>query len=251
MKRIAWAAALLPILAVLAGCGSSGSNGQSEGLDTSFRAPASYSLPQLEQRQYPCGKENEKCAISYLRKLTTKYGPQASLGVMDAVERGGQIDPAFDTHQLAHLVGEATARRFGANKQAFASARRHFNYGCVHGFFEYVLGRSATPTKAATTICDSSGKDRSSRRFSCYHGVGHGVMMAKAYDLQASLDACDSLADDIAEDGCWQGVFMENVNAALKHDARPGVFSRRTRSRRARGSRPSTSTSATSTTPAG
>ena len=158
MKRIAWAAALLPILAVLAGCGSSGSNGQSEGLDTSFDAPASYSLPQLEQKRYPCGKENEHCAISYLQKLTTKYGPQASLGVLNAVETSGEIDPTFDTHQLAHLVGEATARRFGANKQAFGLCPQTFNYGCVHGFFIYVLGRSASPTKAARTICDSGGQ---------------------------------------------------------------------------------------------
>ena len=158
MKRIAWAAALLPILAVLAGCGSSGSNGQSEGLDTSFDPPASYSLPQLEQQRYPCGKENEHCAISYLQKLTTKYGPQASLGVLNAVETTGEIDPTFDTHQLAHLVGEATARRFGANKQAFGLCPQTFNYGCVHGFFIYVLGRSASPTKAARTICDSGGQ---------------------------------------------------------------------------------------------
>ena len=163
MNRIAWAAALLPVLAVLAGCGG-GSKSEAERLDTSFDPPASYSLQQLEQRPYRCGKESEKCAISYLQKLTTKYGPQASLGVLGSLETGGKIDPTFDTHQLAHLIGVATAERFGANKQAFMLCPNTFNYGCVHGFFIYVLGRSASPTKAATTICDSGGRGPCSSR---------------------------------------------------------------------------------------
>jgi plastocyanin len=62
--------------------------------------------------------------------------------------------------------------------------------------------------------------------FSCWHGVGHGVMMARGNDLQASLGVCDSLGSATAADGCWQGVFMENVNAQFRHQARPGVFSR-------------------------
>jgi plastocyanin len=225
MKRIAWAVALLPVLVVLAGCGG-GSKSESQSLDTSFNPPAAYSLQRLEQRPYRCGKENEKCAIAYLRTLTAKYGPQASLGVLGALETGDKIDPAFDTHQLAHLVGEATAERFGANKQAFGLCPNTFNYGCVHGFFIYVLGRSSTPSKAASTICGAGGaRGPLVPTFNCWHGVGHGVMMARGNDLQASLDVCNSLGSASAADGCWQGVFMENMNAAMRGEARPGVFS--------------------------
>ena len=225
MKRIAWAAALLPILAVLAGCGSSGSNGQSEGLETSFRAPASYSLPQLEHQQYPCGKENENCAISYLRKLTTRYGPQASLGVLDAVERGGNIDPAFDTHQLAHLVGEATAKTVRCEQAGV----RPLPADLQLRLRPRLLHLRARPQRVA----DEGGEDdlRLGRAgplvptFNCWHGVGHGVMMARGNDLRASLDVCDSLGSGSAADGCWQGVFMENINAVFRDQARPGVFS--------------------------
>ena len=223
MTRIARAAALLPVLAFLAGCGG-GSTGQTEGLDTSFRPPAPHSVQQLEQKPYRCGKENEHCAISYLTKLTTKYGPQASLDVLGSLENAGRIDPTFDTHQLAHLVGEATAKRFGANKRAFGLCPNTFNYGCVHGFFIYVLGRSPTPRKAATTIC-GGGQGALVPTFNCWHGVGHGVMMARGNDLQASLDVCDTLGSASAADGCWQGVFMENINAVFRDQARPGVFS--------------------------
>jgi plastocyanin len=226
MKRIARAAAVLPVLVALAGCGG-GSQEQSAGLETSFRPPASYSIQKLDEKPYRCGLEQERCAISYLTRLTTRYGPQASLGVLGSLETAGKIDPTFDTHQLAHLVGEATAKRFGANKQAFGLCPQTFNYGCVHGFFIYVLGRSGSPTKAATTICDSGGKGPLVPTFNCWHGVGHGVMMARGNDLQASLDVCDSLGTPSAADGCWQGVFMENVNAVFRDQARPGVFSSR------------------------
>lgn len=50
-------------------------------------------------------------------------------------------------------------------------------------------------------------------------------MMAQAYDLPASLAICDSLGDSVGQEGCWQGVFMENVNGAMTGASRPGVFS--------------------------
>ena len=183
MKRIAWAAALLPILAVLAGCGSSGSK-ESEGLDTSFRPPASYSLPQLDQQRYPCGKENERVRDLVPGKLTTRYGPQASLGVVDTVETAGKIDPTFDTHQLAHLVGEATAktvRREQAGVRALpADVQLRLRPRVLH--------LRARPQR----VTDQGGEDDLRLgwpgplvpTFNCWHGVGHGVMMARGNDLQ-------------------------------------------------------------------
>jgi plastocyanin len=223
--RVCALLALFPIVALAAACGGS-KDEASTPLQTAFKPPQSYSLSRLEQQHFPCGQENEQCAISYLRKLTRTYGPQASLGVLNGLESSGRIDQSFDTHQLAHLVGEATAKRFGANKQAFGLCPNSFNYGCVHGFFIYVLGRSTNPTKAATTICDSGGQGPLVPTFNCWHGVGHGVMMARGNDLDASLDVCDSLGSPSAADGCWQGVFMENVNAMFRDQARPGVFSK-------------------------
>ena len=144
---------VLVLLLVLAACG--GSKAQTAGLDTSYRAPDSYSLQTLERQPYGCAKNNEQCAIAYLTKLTKHYGPHASLGVLGSLEQTGQIDPAFDTHQLAHLVGQTTAQSFGANKRAFNLCPQTFNYGCVHGFFIYVLGHTATPSKAASEACRS------------------------------------------------------------------------------------------------
>jgi plastocyanin len=226
MKALArFAGPLLVLAFVLPGCGSSNRSEPAAGLQTGFREPRAHSLQALEREPYPCSKSNEQCLIRDLTKITRRYGPRASLALLGDLGRRGRIEPSFDTHQLAHLVGEATAKQFGANKRAFSLCPNSFNYGCVHGFFIYVLGRSNTPTQAANLICKSSGGPLVPT-FSCYHGVGHGVMMARGNDLKASLDVCDSLGGGSAADACWQGVFMENVNAEMRHQARPGVFSR-------------------------
>jgi len=55
--------------------------------------------------------------------------------------------------------------------------------------------------------------------------VGHGIMMAHAYNLYSALDTCDTFDSFFEQDGCWQGVFMENVNAGQERFAREGIFS--------------------------
>ncbi len=50
--------------------------------------------------------------------------------------------------------------------------------------------------------------------------------MAEAYDLDRALATCDTLASPVGRDGCHQGVFMENVNAAMRGSSRAGLFSR-------------------------
>lgn len=218
-----WALPLLALSLALAACG--GSTKHSARLQTSYRAPEPYSLRMLAKQSYDCGRNEEPCVSSYLTRITGQYGPRAALAMLDSLERRGLVDPALDTHQLAHEIGETTAKRFGANRRAFDLCSSSFNYGCVHGFFIYVLGRTKNPSEAARVICNSSKAGPLVPTFNCWHGVGHGVMMARGNDLQPSLGVCDSLGSASAADGCWQGVFMENVNAGMRHEARPGVFS--------------------------
>jgi plastocyanin len=175
---------------------------------------------------FGCLPTDFDCAQQYVTNVTKVDGPAAALRAVSDLQRSGQIAPQVDDHQLAHAIGRETAKRFGVNPSAFQQCPNDFNYGCVHGFFEYALGRSATPRAAAVSICETGDKRSEVDRFSCYHGVGHGVMMAKAYDLQGALDVCDTFPSAQGEEGCWQGVFMENVNAGMAGKARPGVFVR-------------------------
>ena len=221
--------ALVAGVVALAAGGSGGSSSTaSSKLDTSFTEPAQYdSIDAVyNQESFSCGATDSRCVETFMRKVTDDYGPRASLGILDRLEREHKVDLSVNDHQMAHVVGRETAKDYGSNFKAFDLCPITFNYGCSHGFFEYVLARTDTPKQAATTICESLGGSNHflTAGFSCYHGVGHGIMMAEAYNVQNSLKACNTMPKDTAKDGCWQGVFMENVNAGMTGRALPGVF---------------------------
>jgi plastocyanin len=207
-RAFAYAGAALALLCLAVGCGGSVAPGTASTIS------------------FSCLPTDFDCAQQYVTNVTKADGPAAALRAVSDLQREGKIARAVDDHQLAHAIGRETAKHFGVNPAAFRRCPNVFNYGCVHGFFEYALGRAATPRAAAVSICESGGKRSEVDRFSCYHGVGHGVMMAKAYDLQGALGVCDTFPTAQAEQGCWQGVFMENVNAGMAGKARPGVFVR-------------------------
>ena len=215
---------------VISAGGSGGSSAASGTLDTSFTQPRSFdSVDAVYQKEsFDCAPTDSECVRKYLVKVTDDYGPRASLGVMARLQADHRVDPAVNDHDMAHSVGRETAKDYGSNFKAFDLCPITFNYGCDHGFFEYVLARTDTPREAATTICESlNGANHFLiAGFSCYHGVGHGIMMAEAYNVQNSLKACNTMPKETAKDGCWQGVFMENVNAGMRGRALPGVFKR-------------------------
>ena len=115
---------------------------------------------------------------------------------MERLQQEGKVDRSVNDHDMAHSVGRETAKDYGSNFKAFDLCPITFNYGCSHGFFEYVLARTDTPKEAATTICESLTAPKDTfliAGFTCYHGVGHGIMMAEAYNVQNSLKACNTL----------------------------------------------------------
>ena len=226
---IVLAAVVVGAILIAAG-GSSGGGTASGTLDTSYKEPASYeSIDAVyNQESYTCAPTDSECVRKYLVKVTADYGPEAALGSMERLQKSQRVDPAVNDHDMAHSVGRETAKDYGSNFKAFDLCPITFNYGCSHGFFEYVLARTDTPKEAATTICESLNGSENflTAGFSCYHGVGHGIMMAQGYNVGSSLKACNTMPNPRAQDGCWQGVFMENVNAGMTGRALPGVFKR-------------------------
>jgi plastocyanin len=197
-------------------------------IDTKFVAPISYDANEIYNNfNLECDSSDHGCISNVLKDLTRTYGPVAGVEMLQILMDDGRVSGSINDHQLAHEIGRETSRAYGVNSEAFLLCPMSaFNGGCQHGFFEYVLGKTDTSTEAADLICNSLGEEYSNKfKFYCYHGVGHGVMMAQAYDLDASLDICDSFSSVFAQDGCWQGVFMENVNAGSGRYARDGVFS--------------------------
>jgi hypothetical protein len=222
-------ASVLVAGAVLVGIGGGGSDNES--LKTDYRSPEPFNLEQVRSEQdFECASSDTQCVREYLTGVTSEYGPRASLPLLLRLQQERRVDLSVNDHDLAHAVGRETAKNFGSNFQSFDLCPITFNYGCPHGFFEYVLSRTDTPKEAASSVCETVGGQKKrllTAGFSCYHGVGHGVMMAQAYDLRESLSTCDTFGSATAQEGCWQGVLMENVNAGMTDRARRGVFSAR------------------------
>lgn len=143
--------------------------------------------------------------------------------VLQLIQRFEAQDPELrrDCHPVVHAVGRETYRIKGNIHDSFTACDQTCHSGCYHGSVERFLRGddlysqvdkhpSAAELKhKAALACDPKVAAR--LRFQCLHGLGHALLFFSRYQLQASLDACDALADDWSRSSCYGGVFMENV----------------------------------------
>jgi hypothetical protein len=131
------AAAVVGAIVLASGGDNGGGGTASRELDTSFKEPGSYETIDavLDEKSYTCGPTDSQCVRDYLVSVTADYGPKASLGVLEKLQRENEIDRAVNDHDMAHSVGRETAKDFGSNFRAFDLCPINFNYGCSHGFF--------------------------------------------------------------------------------------------------------------------
>ena len=169
----------------------------------------------------------QKCLEKGILNLVPTDGPELAEATLTELLNRKIMPPTSDYHDFVHKIGRATAKNFGVNPEAFFRCPLDFNYGCPHGYFEGALAEDPNPKHVAERICDKSAMTSMPQKayFYCYHGVGHGVMMAKAYKLRDSLAICDSFPDIDAEKGCYQGTFMENVVGRMHSESRKENFS--------------------------
>lgn len=176
--------------------------------------------PHLRKLEDECPEDSERqgCLEQALLALVPSEGPESVMQLLTTLLEQGTLRKIKDYHDFVHRIGRTTAKTFGVTPQAFFRCPRDFNYGCQHGFFEQALIEVPDLKEAALRVCDREffTTEAPKSLFYCFHGVGHGVMMARAYDLTASLQICDSFDFPLANQGCWQGVFMENVNGAME-----------------------------------
>lgn len=161
------------------------------------------------------------CVQSLVTAATQAKGPKVGIAVLTDFMNRNRRDVTGDGHDLAHAIGRATERTFGGTWVSYQSCPVEYFLGCQHGFFEAMLADSPDAATAAKEICADALKDQ---RSFCFHGMGHGLLMSTAYDVQRALDACDQLDGNVALQGCYTGVFMENVNAQTRGQARTGMF---------------------------
>ena len=204
------------------------SDSEGHGKAVAFRPPDPYDLEELYQHtQVACPDTALPCLVAQFQSVTARHGPRAAIDLFTLLKNRGDIDPGVDSHHIVHHIGHETAMAFGPTALALALCPTSYNYGCVHGFFQHALGMGETTEEAAAKMCDSLQRDPSlpwKTGQSCYHGLGHGIMMYADYILPKALKMCDELTSFPAQESCWQGVFMENVNAVLEGREQKGLF---------------------------
>lgn len=117
-------------------------------------------------------------------------------------------DPA--AHDFAHVVGIAAYEKQGLSGLAVCDF--NYNYGCHHGLIESFIGKNGfEKIGEIEAACVKLGNIHAP---SCLHGIGHGVMVNRSYDLKTALGDCDRLAST-SQIYCWDGVFMERNIASM------------------------------------
>ena len=171
--------------------------------------------------------EDYACYRELYRNLVLDEGVNKAFVELRAdYEEGGFV--RANCHQMTHVLGRAAVERFGDVSGAYARGNGFCWSGYYHGAMEAVVARVG-PEKImqqAGGICADLGAGQ--RRYSfdhynCVHGLGHGFMLVRGNDLFSSLATCDTLLDAWERDGCYGGVFMENVISAGNDPQRPAT----------------------------
>ncbi len=122
-------------------------------------------------------------------------------------------DQPAEEHELAHLIGETAYARYGT--AGFRDCDSVFTFACYHGVILAAIrarGYQQSVLLELAQGCENAGKNRTAD-ISCAHGIGHGLMWVRNYNLLESYQACDGVFEKDRELRffCWDGVSMENV----------------------------------------
>ena len=127
-------------------------------------------------------------------------------------------------HVLLHVLGHEAYFKYEQDFDRLASQESILcTQSFQHGVEGQIIGSSGGDrVKDLHAFCMELRKD--SPGVTCYHGAGH-ELMRESYDIEYSLNGCDSLAGGPEQDltDCYRGVFSEYANGALRYDGDSGL----------------------------
>lgn len=127
------------------------------------------------------------------------------------VSQRASSSPSFvrECHPLMHYLGHEAYHSFNESiSQALAGADEMCNSGYTHGVVQSFFKHMPNSDLSAEQICSVEMKP-SYDFWQCYHGLGHGYMIATNRNIDDSLIKCSHINNAEAEDACINGSFME------------------------------------------
>ena len=117
-------------------------------------------------------------------------------------------------HDMAHDLGHRAYELYGFSRAMTFSSGAIENtsvddicaWGYMHGILEELFLHHPELQKNPEAVCASIPE---AHKWSCYHGVWHGVMFAMKRDISRSLLSCRTISDKTYVYRCFEGVWME------------------------------------------
>lgn len=220
MRRITRQHLLVALIAAVALAAGSLASFTVLNLDTAdrsgSRSPAAKKLVFQPDRTTlrSCDPSRPACLEQAYGNISYRRGPTAALSALQQAVRQGTMPSC---HPAAHAIGRAALKRFkGDVGGAFAAGDSTCNSGYYHGILQDELaGADASAVdKLVSRVCDGASMQISAFLLNqCLHGLGHGAMILRSYDLPRALGICDALEVGGERQGCYGGVFMENFSS--------------------------------------
>jgi hypothetical protein len=169
-----------------------------------------------------------KCWKKYFETIVYNDNPQAAL-VSAQQENNKQGYVRNNCHQLAHIIGRASAKKYNLD---VAKTFEQGNQFCASGYYHGAM-ESITAVNGVQKIKDTMNdickpfKQQSAynlKHYDCVHGLGHGVMSMENYELFKALEDCELLSDVWERDSCASGVFMENIMSVFNNPEYPSKY---------------------------
>jgi hypothetical protein len=173
----------------------------------------------LESGRRPVRAAGPAQTETVLRSMEAILRRQGLAAALDSLTLRAERDSSVirDGHQMAHALGREAVAYHAGDATVIRECSPVFASGCYHGVVEasiHSAGHIDMPR--LEQLCVGMHRtDRPGPGFECIHGLGHGILGAVGYDLEATLHYCDALSVASLAASCHSGAFMEAISSAL------------------------------------
>lgn len=163
-----------------------------------------------------CSKQNqslERCYTSQFYALTRENNLDYSIKTLTGLQ---DLDPSSrGCHLISHKIASAEVQKNPSNWiNLLEKVNPYFcTGGFLHGVIEAHMGSDSSFVISANqieTIC-SKVKEKSYGQKSCYHSLGHLLLLQEEQNIPSSIEICNKVKDQVGSYECLSGVFMENI----------------------------------------